>query len=81
MRLYLVDKKLRLDDTGGAGDVELIEVSKNRVMFLKRTGGGPGTLKREFFISLVNGDNAFTIEKQVYTQGRFTLSRVRHYRK
>jgi hypothetical protein len=81
IRFFLIDNKLRFDNDASAGDVELIELAKNKVKFLQRGRGGPGTLHREVFISLIAAMDTFTIEKKLYTQGHFTFGRVLHFKR
>lgn len=81
IRFFLIDNKLRFESHGRAGDVELIELAKNKVEFLQRGRGGPGTLHREIFISLIAARNGFTFEKKLYTQGQFTFGRVLHFKR
>jgi hypothetical protein len=81
IRFFLVDNKLRFENDGSAGDVQLIEIAHNKVKFLQRGRGGPGTLHREVYISLIAVGNAFTLEKMLYTQGRFTFGRVLHFKR
>lgn len=82
---YLSDQKLRHEMDSGGGDVQLIEITKDRVKFLKRgnfSGGWyGGNTKREIFVSLSVGRNSFSIESRFYIQGRFTLHRVRHFKR
>jgi hypothetical protein len=78
---FLVDDKLRFDNEASAGDVEIIEIAQNRVKFLQRGRGGPGTVHREVFISMITTSNTFIIEKKVYTQGRFTFGRVLRFKR
>ncbi len=78
---YIIDNKLRFNHEDGAGDVELIELTKNRVRFLQRGRSGPATLHREVFIDLTADSQAFTLERRVYTQGRFTFGRKLHFRR
>ena len=78
---YLIDNKLRFNDEAGAGDVELLELSKSRIRFLQRGRGGPATLNREVFITLLVDRKAFTFERRVYSQGRFTFARKLHFRR
>jgi hypothetical protein len=78
---YLVDNKLRFNNEAGVGDVELIELSENRLRFLQRGRGGPGTLNREVFIDLIVDRKAFTVTRRVYSQGRFTFARTLHFRR
>lgn len=73
--IYLVDKKLRIDDDSGAGDVELINVTKNKIKFLKRYISG--SLKREHFISINISEKSFAIEKLIYVQGRYLAFKSR----
>ena len=81
IRFFLVDNRLRFDDEASAGDVELIELAKDRVKFLQRFRGGPGTVHREVFISLITARDTFIIEKTIYTQGHFTFGRVLHFKR
>jgi len=76
--IYLVDKKLRVDDDSGAGDVELINVTKNQIRFLKRYISD--SLKREHFISINISEKSFAIEKLIYVQGRYLIFRSRLFK-
>jgi hypothetical protein len=81
IRFFLVDNRLRFDDEASAGDVELIELAKDRVKFLQRVRGGPGSVLREVFISLIAARSTFIIEKTIFTQGQFTFGRVLRFRR
>jgi hypothetical protein len=78
---YLIDNLLRFNEEDGVGDVELIELSQNRVRFLQRGRSGPATLHREVFIDLTADRKSFTFKRRVYTQGRFTFARKLHFRR
>jgi hypothetical protein len=80
-RFFLVDNKLRFDHEASAGDVEFINLAKDRVKFLQRFRGGPGTVHREVFISLIAAKSTFIIEKTIYTQGQFTFGRVLRFKR
>lgn len=74
----ITDNKLRFDH----GDVELIEVAENRVRFLYRwRGGGTTGQNRETFIALIAEKNAFSIERRVYSSGKFTFNRILYFRR
>lgn len=84
MEFYLVDNRLRLDTDSAAGDIENLEVSKNKVRFSTKRGLRSGYLmaaqpKREFFITLTKTSNSFTIEKQVYTHGKLNSASTRRF--
>jgi len=82
---YLIDEKLRSETDGAAGDVQLIEVSRNEVSFLKRgvmSGGWwGGNTKREIYYTLSDGPNAFSIDIRYYVQGNFTFRKIRYFYK
>ena len=74
----ITDNKLRFDD----GDVEIIAVAENSVRFLYRwRGGGVNGQNRETFIALNAEKKAFSIERMVYSTGKFTFARVLHFRR
>ena len=76
LRLYLNDKRLRIDHDTGAGDVELIEVGDHKVAFLYRrvnpTGKPTGSSRSETFVTLSTGERTLTIEKQIYIQAKLS---------
>jgi hypothetical protein len=75
-RLYLVDRRLRYEDNGGAGDIELKELAAHRIHFLWRVvipaGATPGSTRKEYDISLSGGSEAFSIVRRIYTQAEFS---------
>ena len=80
IRFFLVDNKLRFDNDASAGDVQLIELAQDKVKFLQRGRGGPGTLHREVFIALIATSNTFILEKTIYSQGQLTFGRVLRFK-
>ncbi len=81
IRFFLVDHKLRFGHEAGTGDVELIELAEDRVKFLQRFRGGPGTVHREIFTALIAAKSTFTIEETIYTQGQFTFGRLLRFKR
>ena len=76
LRLYLNNKRLRIDHDTGAGDVELIEVSDHKIAFLYRrvnpTGKATGSSRSEYFFTLSAGERSLTIEQQLYVQAKLS---------
>lgn len=85
LTLYLADKKLRVDNDSGAGDVELVEAGSSRIRYVKRgiilRSGGGASLRQELFVVLNAGRSDFSIETLVFIQGKFAGSKVRRYRR
>ena len=85
LTLYLADNKLRVDNDGGAGDIELVEVGSSRIRYIKRGvifgASGGASLRQELFVTLSAGGGTFSIETMVFIQGKFAGSRVRRYRR
>ncbi|MCP4749094.1 MAG: hypothetical protein GY874_23610 [Desulfobacteraceae bacterium] len=71
IRLYLVDNKFRFNDDTGYGDVELIEITKSKVRFLKRYVDR--FLRREYFVTLSFESNSFSIDTTIYVQGKYSF--------
>jgi hypothetical protein len=75
LTLYLVDHRLRIDHDTGAGDVQLIEVSAHTIAFLFRRVlpvGSSGSLRQEYFFTLRADGDSFSIEQQLYVQGKLS---------
>jgi hypothetical protein len=76
MSFYLSEQWLRFNSDAGAGDVELIEVGTRHIAFLYRqllpAGGGKGSVRKESFVSLTAGGGTFSINRQIYSQGRLS---------
>ena len=76
LRLYLNNKRLRIDHDTGAGDVELIEVGDHKIAFLYRrvtpTGKSSGSSRSETFFTLTTGERSLTIEQQIYIQAKLS---------
>lgn len=76
LRLYLNNKRLRIDHDTGAGDVELIEVSDQKIAFLYRrvnpTGKSTGSSRSEIFFTLSTSERSLTIEQQIYVQAKLS---------
>lgn len=75
-RLYLKDRRLRHEDNGGAGDVELKLLSDHQIQFLWRVvipaGATPGSTRKEYDITLTGDGEAFSIVRIIYTQAKFS---------
>jgi hypothetical protein len=75
-RLYLKDRRLRHEDNGGYGDVELKLLSANRIRFLWRVvipaGVTPGSIRKEYDIALSGDSEAFSIVRIIYTQAKLS---------
>ncbi len=81
LRLYLTQKKLRVNSSSGYGDVELITASSTTIEFLYRLllaiDKGKGSNRKEFFVALDWNGRNLTIRQQIYSQGR--LSYEQHW--
>ena len=75
-RLYLKDHRLRHEDNGGAGDVELKQLSADRIHFIWRVvipaGDTPGSTRKEYDITLSGDGEAFSIVRIIYTQAKLS---------
>jgi hypothetical protein len=75
-RLYLKDRRLRYEDNGGAGDIELKLLSARRIHFLWRVvipaGKTSGSTRKEYDITLSGDSEAFSIGRRMYTQAKFS---------
>lgn len=84
-RLYLKDRRLRHEDNGGAGDVELKLLSAHRVQFLWRVvipaGETPGSTRKEYDITLTGDSEAFSIVRSIYTQAKFSSKHSWHFKR
>ena len=80
LRFYLIGKRLRVNSPSTAGDVELIDVQTNRLAFLYRlllqSDTSKGSIRKEIFIALETGDNTFSVEQQIYSQGRLSAEKI-----
>jgi hypothetical protein len=76
MRFYLDQKRLRINTSSSAGDVELIGVGEHKIALLYRlllqNDNGKGTTRKEFFVELTAGDRTFAIQQRIYSQGRLS---------
>lgn len=75
-RLYLKDQRLRHEDNGGAGDVEIKTLTADRIRFLWRVvlpaGSSQGSTRKEYDILIAGDQDAFSIVRSIYTQGKFS---------
>lgn len=82
-RLYLNEKWLRSNSASGFGNVELMQVSPDTIEFFFRrvlpTGADRSSTRKEYFLFLNARDNAFTLKRRVYTQGRLSSKRMWHF--
>lgn len=75
MWFYLKNRSLRYNNDNGTGDVELIEISENRLAFLFRRvlqHGYSGSSRQEYFLTLTKVMDGFRIEENLYVQGRLS---------
>ena len=76
LRLYLADSHLRINSASTSGNVELIDVEKNRISFLYRlllqSAAAGGSIRKEIFVVLTAGEQSFEIEQRTYSQGRLS---------
>ena len=83
LRLYLSADRLRVNTSSSAGDVELIHVGKNRIAFLYRlllqSNTSQGSIRKEIFIALETRDGMFSLEQQIYSQGRLSVEEIRRF--
>lgn len=84
-RLYLKDRRLRHEDNGGAGDVELKLLDAHQIQFLWRVvipaGQTPGSTRKEYDITLTGDSEAFSIVQIIYTQARFSSRYTWHFKR
>jgi hypothetical protein len=84
-RLYLKDRRLRYEDNGGAGDIELKQLSAQRIHFLWRVvipaGQTTGSTRKEYDISLSGDSEAFSIVQRIYTQAEFSSGSRWHFKR
>jgi hypothetical protein len=84
-RLYLKDRRLRHEDNGGAGDVELKLLSAHQIQFLWRVvipaGQTPGSTRKEYDITLTGDSEAFSIVRIIYTQAKFSSRSTWHFKR
>ncbi len=84
-RLYLKDRRLRYENDGGAGDVELKLLTANRIHFLWRVvipaGETPGTTRKAYDIELSGDGEAFSIVRIIYTQAKFSSRGSWHFKR
>jgi hypothetical protein len=82
-RLYLTDQRLRINASSAAGDIEWIELGQSRIAFLYRlllqSKTGPGSTRKEVFITLEAGELAFTLEQRIYSQGRLSTYSMQRF--
>jgi hypothetical protein len=82
-RLYLKDRRLRHEDNGGAGDIELKLLAAHQIQFLWRVvipaGKTPGSTRKEYDITLTGDSEAFSIVRIIYTQARFSSRSTWHF--
>jgi hypothetical protein len=83
--LYLKDRRLRHEDNGGAGDVELKLLSADKIKFLWRVvipaGRTPGSTRKEYDITLTGDSEAFSIVRIIYTQAKFSSRHSWHFKR
>jgi hypothetical protein len=74
--LYLNNRRVRIDDDTGAGDVEIQTISEGGLSFFYRrvvaTGRSGGSARREYFLSLQVEGNRLQIEQTIYVQGKLS---------
>jgi len=76
-RFYLSGKYLRIHHDSGAGDVELIHVSANKIelRYNVRTRNSAGRLTHnEFFYRLSTGSGGFSIFRKTYTHQMYSIA-------
>lgn len=75
LRLFLEKEYIRSRYDNSSGDIELIEVSYNKLVYREnyrigsKSGGG---LMKEVFTAIRSNYAVFTMERLVYTQGKLT---------
>ncbi len=84
-RLYLKDHRLRHEDNGGAGEVELKLLSAHQIQFIRRVvipaGETPGSTRKEYDITLTGDGEAFSIVRIIYTQAKFSSRSTWHFKR
>jgi len=83
--LYLNDRKLRLNNDNGTGDVELLSVSDDKVAFFIRhvlqSGISSGSARQERFFTITKAADEFTIKMSLYVQGRLSSGYTWRFKK
>lgn len=76
LRLYLNNRRLRIDHDTAAGDVELQTVTHQTLAFFYRrvapSGAFGGSARREYFFTLQAEGNRFSFEQKIYVQGKLS---------
>ncbi|KJS28413.1 MAG: hypothetical protein VR64_24720 [Desulfatitalea sp. BRH_c12] len=83
LHMFQSNNRLRIEHDTGAGDVELIDISGHTISCLYRriVPMGKGSSRREFFFTLHAAADAFTIEQQLYIQGRLSSGQSWHFKR
>jgi hypothetical protein len=78
LRLYLNERYLRINYDSGIGDLELIDVSEDklewRYLIRVQNRGNAGGIYIEYFYRIAKSPGAFTVHKDIYTQGRLSAT-------
>jgi hypothetical protein len=76
LRLYLNNRRVRIDHDTAAGDVELQAVTDRTLAFFYRrvapSGAFGGSARREYFFTLQAEGNRFSYEQRLYVQGKLS---------
>jgi hypothetical protein len=84
-RLYLMNRRLRHEDNGGAGDVELKLLDAHQIQFRWRVvipaGRTPGSTRKEYDITLTGDSEAFSIVRIIYTQAKLSSRSTWHFKR
>jgi hypothetical protein len=76
LRLYLNKRYLRINYDSGIGDLELIDVSEDKIelryLIRVQNRGNAGGIYNEYFYRIEKSPSGFTVHQDLYTQGRLS---------
>ena len=78
LRLYLNENYLRINYDSGIGDLELIDVSDDKIelryLIRVQNRGNAGGIYNEYFYRIEKSPSGFTVHQDLYTQGRLSAT-------
>jgi hypothetical protein len=76
LRLYLNERYLRINYDSGIGDLELIDVSEEKIdlryLIRVQNRANAGGIYIEYFYRIEKSPSGFTVHQDIYTQGRLS---------
>ncbi len=76
LRLYLNERYLRINYDSGIGDLELIDVSEDKIelryLIRVQNRANAGGIYNEYFYRIEKSPGGFAIHQDIYTQGRLS---------